>query len=408
MSRSLTPTKALHAALRAIVGRFPRPGSTRHDRLVARLDAIGEDLDGAGGATLEAAWNAFCSEAFGHPCWVAFLVPETCATNADLLPTLARLEGRWCAPEAQAEAFEAMFAQWIGSQSDLRAAGSLAEVLLRELASADPGATHFLFLSRYYTFLDLFGAVLLDPAALPLLRRVFDQLYEQRSRWPHSYCQGYAYQGWERIGIGGIKPTEQRLALYDIGAELGPRSRVLDVGSNCGFMALEVARRVAAVDGIELNPYLVGIANEVRDSVGARNARFFVADFQAFRPDAPYDAVFSLANHATIDGNSALDFEQFAARLYHLLVPGGMLFLESHNVFGPGSGASGDDGDLDRKLAVAGRYFELMRYRMTHAFVPFHDVDKLFVVLKRRAQPVALADPPFVLAEARLRYDYAG
>jgi len=397
---------ALLDALRAIVNRYPRVGSEPHERLRVHLEALERDLGGAGGTALDAAWDAFCREAFGHPCWVAFLLPESCTALPDLLPTLGRLANRWAAPPELRSDFDTTFDEWIASQSDPQSAGSLGELLLRELASADPESTHFLFLSRYYTFLDLLGAVMLTPAALPLLRRVFTQLHLQRSQWPHSYCQGYAYQGWERIGVAGIKPTEQRLALYDVDGLLGTRRRILDVGSNCGFLALELAQRGHRVDGIELNPWLVGIANEVRDALDLTQARFLVEDFQAFLPAEPYDAVFSLANHATIDGHSGLDFEHFTAKLFELLKPGGLLFFESHNVFGPGAGSAGDDGDLDRKLALAGRYFETLRYRMTPAFVPFHDVDKLFVILRRRERPVTAATAPFDLAEARQRYSY--
>ncbi|MBX9963014.1 MAG: class I SAM-dependent methyltransferase [Burkholderiales bacterium] len=402
----MTRRTDLFAALRTIVQRHPRAGARTHERLGAHLEALGRDLEGAGGAALDAAWSAFAREAFGQPCWVAFLLPDSCTALPDLLPTLEHLADRWAAPPELRAAFEATFEEWIASQSDIAASGALGEVLLRELGSADPGTTHFLFLSRYYTFLDLLSAVLFAPASVPLLRRVFAQLLLQRTHWPHSYCQGYAYQGWERIGIGGIKPTEQRLALYDIDGLLGSGRRILDIGSNCGFLALELAQRGHRVDGIELNPWLVGIATEVRDALDIRTARFFVEDFRSFRPAAPYDAVFSLANHATIDGRSGLDFEHFAAKLFELLEPGGLLLFESHNVFGPGTGGPGDDGDLDRKLAIAGRYFETLRHRMTHAFVPFHDVDKLFVVLRRRSQPVATAGAPFDLAAARQRYAY--
>lgn len=392
--------------LRTIVHRYPRAGSRTHERLGTHLDTLGRDLNGAGGAALDRAWSSFCREAFGLPCWVAFLLPESCTALPELLPTLERLADRWAAPHELRPDFEATFEEWIASQADIGSSGSLAEVLLRELATADPGTTHFLFLSRYYTFLDLLGAVLLEPASLPLLRRVFAQLLLQHTQWPHSYCQGYAYQGWERIGVGGIKPTEQRLAMYDIDSLLGAGQRILDIGANCGFLALELAQRGHRVDGIELNPWLVGIANEVRDALDLRGARFLVEDFRTFRPAEPYDAVFSLANHATIDGRSGLDFEHFAAKLSELVKPGGLLFFESHNVFGPGTGGPGDDGDLDRKFAVAGRYFEILRHRMTPAFVPFHDVDKLFVVLRRRDRPIATAVPQFDLNAARQRYAY--
>jgi SAM-dependent methyltransferase len=402
----MTGRTELLEMLRAILQRHPRVGSRSHERLSAYLETLAQDLDGAGGAALETAWSSFAREAFGQPCWVAFLLPESCSALPDLLPTLERLADRWTAPPELRSEFETTFEDWIASQSDIGSSGSLGEVLLRELAMGDPGETHFLFLSRYYTFLDLFGAIALEPASVPLLRRIFAQLLLQRTHWPHSYCQGYAYQGWERIGISGIKPTEQRLALYDVDGLLGSGRRILDVGANCGFLALELALRGHRVDGIELNPWLVGIANEVRDALDLRAARFLVEDFRTFRPEEPYDAVFSLANHATIDGRSGLDFEHFAAKLFHLIKPGGLLFFESHNVFGTGTGGPGDDGDLDRKLAVAARYFETLRYRMTPAFVPYHDVDKLFVILRRRDQPVATIEPPFDLAAARQRYAY--
>jgi hypothetical protein len=53
-------------------------------------------------------------------------------------------------------------------------------------------------------------------------------------------------------------------------------------------------------------------------------------------------------------------------------------------VFGPGNGAAGDDGDLDAKFDIVERYFHIAAYRMTRSYVPFDDIDKLFVVLRKR------------------------
>lgn len=202
----------------------------------------------------------------------------------------------------------------------------------------------------------------------------------------------------------GIKPVDARLEAYGIASLLGPGARVLDVGANSGMLALAVAERVAHVDAVELNPFLVEIGREVAAYLGRANVRFEVADIATWQPQRRYDAVFSLANHCTIDGRMAMPFESYIAKLFALLEPGGLLFFESHNPFGPGTGGPGDDGDLDRKLEIAGRYFEIMGVRMTRAFTPSHDIDKLFVALRRRPAFAPSAMTGFDLGQARRSY----
>ena len=182
--------------------------------------------------------------------------------------------------------------------------------------------------------------------------------------------------------------------------------RVLDIGSNNGFWALRLATKVGHVEGLEFNPYLVAIANIAQEHLGAANASFIVGDFADFETSARYDVVCSLANHCTIDGNLSMGFEQYIAKVFSLLKPGGILFFESHNVFGPGTGAPGDDGDLDAKFDIAERYFAVLKYKMTRAYVPAFDVDKLFVVMRRRDRYEADARRTLCLSEARQRYGY--
>ena len=210
----------------------------------------------------------------------------------------------------------------------------------------------------------------------------------------------------EKLGISGAKPTGERLSRYDIGDCLRPTDRALDIGANNGFLALAVAKMVAHVEAIEYNPYLVAMANVAADFLQTRNVTFLVGDFVEFKASKQYDAVFSLANHCTIDGNLSMDFEEYVAKCFSLLKPGGYLFFESHNVFGPGKGGAGDDGDLDAKFDVVERYFKVIRTKMTQAYVPAYDIDKLFVVLCRRESYQRNATRSFRLAEAKLRYDY--
>jgi hypothetical protein len=142
----------------------------------------------------------------------------------------------------------------------------------------------------------------------------------------------------------------------------------------------------------------------VREGFGIGGTRFLLTDFQDFGPQDPYDVVVSLANHATIDGRSAMNFEEYVLKCFHLLAPRGLLLFETHNVFGPGRGAPGDDGDLDAKLDLMARYFEVLDHRMIRAFVPLHDIDKLFIVLRRRDTYRPEARRSFDLATARVHY----
>jgi hypothetical protein len=55
-------------------------------------------------------------------------------------------------------------------------------------------------------------------------------------------------------------------------------------------------------------------------------------------------------------------------------------------------------------MDIAARYFEVIEYRMTRTFVPVHDIDKLFVALRRRNQMDPSASRSFDLATALTRY----
>jgi hypothetical protein len=102
-----------------------------------------------------------------------------------------------------------------------------------------------------------------------------------------------------------------------------------------------------------------------------------------------------------------MPFIDYIAKIHALLRPGGTLLFESHNVFGPGTGGPGDDGDLDAKFDIAERFFEVVRHKMTRSFVPGGlDVDKLFVVLRRRDEIDEGTVRTFDLATARRSFSY--
>lgn len=221
----------------------------------------------------------------------------------------------------------------------------------------------------------------------------------QCSEWnSFVYCDGYYYQGYERIGISGIKPTEERFKRYQIDKYLTSEKSVLDIGSNSGFLACYVSDFVKDVDGIELNPYLVEMGEETARFLGIKNVKFLKEDFISCQLQKQYDIVFSLSNHFTIDGNLNMDFESYIKKISDTLKAGGMLFFESHDI-------DGDDKDMDEKFKVAGKYFELLDYKMVAAFYSA-DIDKLFAIFRKLGEDEQVESSKFNLQEARKIYHY--
>ena len=383
-----------------IAERFPR----EYDRMYCALQDMlrtfekGDNLSG-----FLRIWSELVDDIISTPQWLDLLFPEQTAAD----PALTA--GTQAANDRRNLRTDAILMEAVRppSRTGVDPSDSLFNELLEVLATNDPGeGPPFRFLSRFYFFRDILYGYFVDVGLKPVQRAIFHQCYLQRRNWRQSYAADYPYQGMERLGINGIKPTEERLTRYDIAEYLGATDRVLDIGSNNGFWALALAARVGHVDGLELNPYLVTIANLAKEYLEIDNASFVAGDFVDFETSEKFDVVCSLANHCTIDGNLSMDFEQYIAKVFSLLKPGGILLFESHNVFGPGAGGAGDDGDLDAKFDIAERYFAVLRHKMTQTYVPAFDIDKLFVVMRRRHHYEADAVRTLRLSDARLRYGY--
>ena len=212
------------------------------------------------------------------------------------------------------------------------------------------------------------------------------------------YCAGYYYQGYQRIGIHGIKPTEPRMQNYEIDTYLSKEKTVLDIGSNSGWVACYLSDYSKNVDGIELNPYLVKMGLATIDFLNVKNVNFIVADFIKYDFQKKYDVVVSLSNHFTIDGNLNIGFESYLSKIFDTLNEEGILLFESHDI-------NGDDKDMDIKFEIASKYFTLLNYKMVKAFFP-QDLDKLFAVFKKRDVAGEPIKTDFILVNAKKKYNY--
>lgn len=254
------------------------------------------------------------------------------------------------------------------------------------------------------TIKDFFNGLSLG--TLGLHRQLRNHLKDQRRSWPKEkrYSNGYFYQGLEEIGITGAKPSKYRFDQYAVD-DIIKNARVLDVGSNCGFVACYCAKTAKSVTAIELNPYLNRIARDTIKHLKLNNVDIIDGDFSHFETDQIFDAVLSFSNHHTIDGNLHMGFENYIKKINELLSPGGYLLFESHNVFAAGTGKPGDDGDMNEKIKIMNRYFDIERHRMVRCFLKhgIEDLDKLFIVAKKSDHSKAI---DFELSEVRMKYHY--
>ena len=350
-------------------------------------------------------WNELVVAILTQPHWMGSLFPKECEDFPELITLLKKLTQQRAHDDARATASAESLHTWIKEQSDLENPEGLVCSLLSYLHDADPASgAHFYFLSRYYAWLDLLVSYFVSPDLKPLHEAIFSVLHLQRLHWKNTYCFGYLYQGWEEIGLSGIKPSNARLQKYKIDDLLSPSFRVLDLGANSCFLSLAMARKVKEIDALELNPFLLEIGRLAANHTGITNISPILGDIETWTPSRKYDLVISLANHCTIDGNMGMDFENYIAKLFNATKPEGWLLFESHNVFASGTGAPGDDGDLDLKFDIVERYFEFFEAVMLDPFTPVHDVPKVFVKLRRRAKYTVGARRKFSLADIKERY----
>jgi len=155
------------------------------------------------------------------------------------------------------------------------------------------------------------------------------------------FGRGTFYQSSEVLGISGQRPTTERYRIYGLDEFLNKHQRVLDIGCNCGFFALEMAKKVKSVVGIEIAGTLVEVGQTAQVYLGQSNVEFIQDNFNRHRFDGKFDFICSFAVHYWL----GMDMLNYGKRLFDLLNPGGKVILESQNV-------QKEDVDWDKKLSL--------------------------------------------------------
>ncbi len=203
---------------------------------------------------------------------------------------------------------------------------------------------------------------------------------EQKNNWKslvYAEKKGF-YQGYDRIGIEGARPAEERLKHYDILQYFSKDKTALDIGCNCGFFLIHIAGFLKQADGVEINPYLIRIGEKTAGFLNVNNAGFYNSSFENFSDGKDYDLVFSLANDSTIDGNTKFTFQEYMDKIYSLLKAGGLLIFESQaiDVVKPEL--------FEPKLKVFNEQYKILDDKMVPSNYPVNVKERRFLVLRKK------------------------
>ena len=203
-------------------------------------------------------------------------------------------------------------------------------------------------------------------------------LKDQNEKWDHfiySKKDGF-YQGLDEINIKGSRSSEKRFKEYNLTKYLSKNKTVLDIGSNCGFFSIFVSKYVQHITGVEINPYLVAIANDTKQYLGIVNPTFISSTFEDLKTNNKFDIIFSLANDSTIDDNTKFNFKEYVNKIKNLLNNDGILIFESQAV------DSMIPEEFERKFNFLKLNFDVLEKRKISSEYPLNVPMKDFLILK--------------------------
>ena len=165
------------------------------------------------------------------------------------------------------------------------------------------------------------------------LRRLRQQLVND-TRY-HCYGHGYFYQSFDRLLISGRRRTRERVREMELDTICKGR-KIVDLGSNVCFLALQLSEVASAVDCVDSNPHVIEIGRAVAEHLAAKKVSFSASDYLDFLrgcDDATYDVILLLSAHISFDHTDPSHFGELLAECKRVLAPRGILVFESHPRF---------------------------------------------------------------------------
>ena len=177
--------------------------------------------------------------------------------------------------------------------------------------------------------------------------------------------------------IKTLRETEKRFEEYEILEYLSKDKTVLDIGSNVGFFSIYVSKFVERIFGVEINPYLVAIGNDVKDFLNIKNTNFINSSFEECHFDEKFDIIFSFANDSTIDDNTKFNFSEYIEKIVSLLKEDGLLIFESQAI------DSVIPKQLDKKVDYLEKKFTILKRKKVSSTYPKTIDFRDFLILKK-------------------------
>lgn len=147
----------------------------------------------------------------------------------------------------------------------------------------------------------------------------------------YDYGQNYFYQSFRKVGIRGLRSTEERIKILDINSLISNKT-VLDIGCNSGFLLMQLSNNYKYAEGIDINHTMIKIANTVKKRLKLSNVFFHNESIENFKCNRKYDVILSLANHDTFDQNIKLNLIEYFTKIRSLLKKEGFMVFESHPI----------------------------------------------------------------------------
>lgn len=170
---------------------------------------------------------------------------------------------------------------------------------------------------------------------LPTLhKKIRHELDLQRQEYEsYSYFHGYPYQSLSILQVFGERGTEERFDAYDLATLIKTSDHVLDIGCNCGFMAIYSSFRTGcSADGIDINPYMIRVGQYCAEFLNiSQRVKLIAQSFLQYKPERLYSVVLSFATHWTDDQNYRVRLQDHLLRIHAMTEPGGLLIFESHS-----------------------------------------------------------------------------
>src|SRR5262249_47102061 len=168
-----------------------------------------------------------------------------------------------------------------GVQRALAIAVAIGGACSSRLAAGDPGA------AKRAALVEIVARWVDDPHVLAAIGRV------RRDEMVPADVRARAYDDVALpIGLGQTISQPSLVGVMTALAAVGPRARVLEIGTGSGYQAAVLAELAGTVYTIEIVPELARRARATLDRLGYRNIRFRIGDGWAGWPEAaPFDAI---------------------------------------------------------------------------------------------------------------------